>query len=126
MNETNMNPGTWDIKQRCYNFSLEMLKLVRTLPNDLVSRTTGGQLIRSATSVGANVIEAQAGSSKRDFANYLNIALKSANESKYWLNLLRDGGIGEGKSVETLEVEVKQLAKILGSSLVTINKQKNK
>ena len=115
-----------DIKKRSYKFSLDVIKLIRTLSNDYVSRTIGGQLLRSATSIGANVIEAQAGSSKKDFANYLNIALKSANESKYWLNLLKDSGIGKGELVKNLEEDVTQIAKILGSSLVTIKKQEQR
>jgi len=118
-----MDQGKNDIKQRSYTFSLDIIKLVRILPNDMVSRTIGGQLLRSATSIGANIIEAQAGSSKKDFTNYLNIALKSANESVYWLNLLRDSGIYKGESINNLEEDGKQLAKILGSSLVTLRKQ---
>jgi four helix bundle protein len=118
-----MDQGKNDIKQRTYTFSLDIIKLIRFLPNDMVSRTIGGQLLRSATSIGANIVEAQAGSSKKDFINYLNIALKSANESVYWLNLLRDSGIGKGESINVLVEDGTQLAKILGSSLVTLKKQ---
>jgi four helix bundle protein len=99
---------------------------LRTLPNDYVSRIILGQLLRSGTSIGANVMEAQAGSSKKDFANYLNIALKSANESKYWLNLMKDSGIGHKESLDILLEEVKQIANILGSSLITLKKQETK
>ena len=52
--------------------------------------TLVNQLLRSSTSIGANIIEAQAGRTKRDFTNFLTHALKSANETKYWLGLLRD------------------------------------
>lgn len=115
-----------DVKERSYAFSLEIIKLLRTLPNDYVSRIILGQLLRSGTSIGANVMEAQAGSSKKDFANYLNIALKSANESKYWLNLMKDSGIGHKESLDILLEEVKQIANILGSSLITLKKQETK
>jgi four helix bundle protein len=115
-----------DVKERSYAFSLEIIKLLRPLPNDYVSRIILGQLLRSGTSIGANVMEAQAGSSKKDFANYLNIALKSANESKYWLNLMKDSGIGHKESLDILLEEVKQIANILGSSLITLKKQETK
>lgn len=120
-----MEKGKSDIRKRSYAFSLDIVKLIKVLPNDMVSRTIGGQLLRSATSIGADIIEAQAGSSKKDFINYLNIALKSANESVYWLNLIKDSGIGERESINSLEEEGKQLAKILGSSLVTLRNKDN-
>ncbi|RLE07130.1 MAG: hypothetical protein DRJ06_06485 [Candidatus Aminicenantes bacterium] len=65
--------------------------------------------------MGANIIEAQAGSSKRDFKNFINHVLKSANETSYWLCLLRDGTEIEIKEVNDLLKEADELAKILVS-----------
>ncbi|OHA24317.1 MAG: hypothetical protein A3D50_02180, partial [Candidatus Taylorbacteria bacterium RIFCSPHIGHO2_02_FULL_44_12] len=70
--------------------------------------------------IGANIIEAQAGSSKKDFTNFFSHALKSANESKFWLGLLRDSGKADKQRAETLLQETKELANILGSSIVTL------
>ena len=66
------------------------------------SRIINDQLLRSATSIGANVIEAQAASSRKDYTNFFAYALKSANECKFWLGLLRDSGRGD-KDVSIVE-----------------------
>jgi four helix bundle protein len=83
-------------------------------------RVVAQQLLRSATSIGANIIEAQASSSRKEFTNFLNHSLKSANESKFWLALLRDSGKAKKDSVNALLAETKQLANILASSILTL------
>jgi four helix bundle protein len=83
-------------------------------------RVVAQQLLRSATSIGANIIEAQASSSRKEFTNFLNHSLKSANESKFWLALLRDSGKAKKDSVNALLAETKQLANILASSVLTL------
>lgn len=80
----------------------------------------GKQLLRSATSVGANIVEAQAGSSKRDFQNFINHALKSANETKYWLGLIKDTLNVKQPTVIELITEVNEISKILGASILTL------
>ena len=72
-----------ELKYRCYYFSIEIIKFIETLPNQKVFWIMSDQLLRCGTSIGANIIEAQAGSSKRDFIKFFEIALKSANETKY-------------------------------------------
>ena len=72
-----------ELKYRAYNFSIGIIKFVSALPNQKIYRVIVDQLLRSATSIGANVTEAQAASSKRDFIKFYEIALKSANETKY-------------------------------------------
>lgn len=85
----------------------------------------GDQLLRAATSIGANIVEAQAASSRRDFARFYEIALKSANETKYWLCLLRDSAIlGDTSEVEELLEEAIEISRILGSSLLTLKGKK--
>ena len=79
-----------EVKYRSYYFSIDIMKFSSTLPNEKIYWITVDQLLRSATSIGANIIEGRAASSKKDFVKYYEIALKSANESKYWLCLLRD------------------------------------
>jgi four helix bundle protein len=80
----------------------------------------GDQLIRSGSSVGANYVEAAAGSSKKDFTNSLTHSLKSANESKFWLALLRDTNRGDKKELDYLLNEIIEIAKIFGSSIKTL------
>ena len=85
----------------------------------------GDQLLRSATSVGANLIEAKSSSSKRDFIKFYEIALKSANETKYWLSLLKDSELTPAGNNQTVLNEVDEISKMIGSSLLTM-KGKNK
>ena len=80
------------------------------------------QLLRSGTSVIANYVEGLAGSSKRDFAKFINIALKSSNESKLWLSLLKDSNKSNVDETNMLIKEFDEISKILASSLITIRK----
>ena len=113
-----------DLKYRCYYFSIKIIKLLEKLPNEKIYWIITDQLLRSATSIGANIIEAQAGSSKRDFIKFFEIALKSANETKYWLGLLRDAT--KVKPVETDELlkEVGEISRILGASVLTLKNKR--
>jgi len=96
------------------------MKFLETLPKDYIAQTVGKQLLRSATSVGANIIEAKASSSKRDFANFYSHSLKSANESKFWLGLLQDSGKASREHITPLLDETSELSNILASSLLTM------
>jgi len=118
-----MDSSKADIKERSYSFALKIIKLVETLSNAPTPRVIGDQLLRSGTSIGANIIEAQAASSKRDFINFLNHALKSANETKFWLGLLRDSGKKDKEAIDPLLDETKQLANIIASSILTLKRE---
>lgn len=110
---------------RAFTFSRSVIALVDKFPNKRSAWIITDQLIRSATSIGANIIEAQAGSSKRDFINFLSHALKSANETKFWLSLAKDITPDNIEQIEILLKEVDELARILGSSIATL-KGRNK
>jgi four helix bundle protein len=118
----NFNPEfKMDIKKRTYLYALNIIRFIDQLnKNDLSVQVLARQLLRSGTSVGANVIEAQASSSKKEFTNFLNYSLKSAKESKFWLALLRDSGKAKRESVNPLLTESKELANILASSILTL------
>jgi four helix bundle protein len=77
------------------------------------------QLLRSATSVGANVEEANAGQSRKDFVARLAIARKEANEARYWLRLLGDAAILEADTVSRLIVDCEELIRMLTASVKT-------
>lgn len=110
-----------ELKKRIYKFILDLIRFIYTLPtNDPLCRVAIDQLIRCGTSIGANYIEAIAGSSRKDFTNFLTHALKSANESKFWLALLRDSGKGNKEEINRLLTELLEIAKILGSSVRTL------
>ena len=76
------------------------------------------QLIRSATSIGANVVEGRAGSSKKDWINFYVVGLKSANETKYWLCLIRDTMPINKRKVEELIKEADEISKIIASIII--------
>lgn len=113
-----------ELKYRCYYYSIEIIKFLETLPNKRVYWVISDQLLRSATSIGANIVEAKASSSKRDFIKFFEIALKSANETKYWLCLLRDATEAEKDKINRLLKEVEEISNMLGSSLLTMKNKK--
>ena len=112
-----------DLKLRCYKFSLEIIALTDTLPNKRSSWIITDQLIRSATSIGANLIEARASSSRLEFKKFYEIALKSSNETKYWLCLLRDTKLVKAQEIDKLLAEATEISNMLASGVL---KLKNK
>src|SRR3989338_5404776 len=82
--------GKGSLQGRCYQFSLNVIALIDKLPNKRSAWVIGDQLIRSATSIGANIVEARASSSRLEFKKVYEISLKSANETIYWLSLLKE------------------------------------
>jgi len=113
-----------ELKYRCYYFSIKVIKFFETLPEKKVYWVISDQLLRSATSIGANIVEAKASSSKRDFIKFYEIALKSANETEYWLGLLKDATQADKNKTNQLLVEVEEISKMLGSSLLTLKNKK--
>lgn len=109
-----------EFKVRIYKFILKLIKIVDSLPKETSSEIFAKQILRSGTSIGANHIEAQAASSKKDFINFFHHALKSANETKFWLAILRDSGKIKEIEAEALLREATEIANILGASLLTM------
>ena len=124
MQNQSSKPKT-ELKRRAYQYSIKMIEFLDTLPKDTSTQVITKQLLKSATSIGANVVEAKASSSKKDFTNFFAHSLKSANESLYWLGLLRDAKKIKDAQLEHLLNETKELANILGSSILTL-KGKNR
>jgi four helix bundle protein len=111
---------TQQFKKRLYDFTLRLVEFLDKLPNDNVSKRIGDQLLRSSTSIIGNYIEGQAASSKRDYTKYFNIALKSANESKLWVALLRDSKRATDKDTKWFLGELNEIANIFAASLLTL------
>ena len=76
------------IKDKSFKFAIEIVQLYKCLTEEKKEYVLSKQMLRSGTSIGANVIEAQQAQSKRDFLMKMNIALKECSETKYWLELL--------------------------------------
>lgn len=114
--------GNLDIKVRCYSFSLRVLKFISVNEVDRKFKPIIDQLLRSSTSIGANIIEAKSSSSKREFIKYYEIALKSANETKYWICLFRDG-IKSSSEIKSLLNEADEISKIIAASIIKLKKK---
>jgi four helix bundle protein len=114
-----------DIRERTFDFSLGIIRLCQQLEGQPgVARTLSWQLLRSGTSIGANVEEAQAGQSKLDFISKNAIALKEARETIYWLRLLTASKIISSQRLSGLQSEAEELARIIGAIIVTAKKRK--
>ncbi len=113
-----------DFKKRTYKWVLELIKQLERLPKDMTSDVISRQLIRSATSVVANYIEASAASSRKDFINFFTYSLKSANESKLWITLIIDTKKGSMQEFTSLLNELEEISKILAKSILTLKNRK--
>ena len=119
-----------DLRQRTKQFALRAMKLVAALPETAIGRTIGNQLVRSATSVGANYRAACRGRSKPEFVAKLGIVVEEADECGYWLELIIDGELLRRDLVEPLLNEANELTAIMVASHKTaqssIENQKSK
>ncbi len=116
--------GPGDFKKRLYNLTLKLIEMIDRLPCDSVAKRMGDQLLRSGTSVIANYVEARAASSRKDYTNFFTIALKSANESKLWISLLRDSGRLSEVDSEEIARELEEISNILAASIITLKSKK--
>jgi len=102
------------VLEKSFYFSARILKLYRfLLKQDRSLEPILKQILRSGTSIGANITEAQNAPSTKDFINKLNISLKEARESEYWLNLFKASDIINEKSFKSLQQDCKELIKLL-------------
>jgi len=109
-----------EFRQRVYKFALDVIGFIEQLPKEQTTRIISEQLLRSATSIGANVVEAQGAASRKDYTNFFTYALKSANETKFWLGLLQDSGKAEREATDKLLKETTEIANILAASILTL------
>lgn len=107
------------LKSKSYKFSLRIIKLFQYLSNEKKEFVLSKQILRSGTSIGANIEEGVQGESKNDFIHKLSIANKEAFETHYWLRLLRDDEILERKIAESLLADCDEIQKLLVSSIKT-------
>ena len=82
-----------DLCERTFKFGVRITKMVRRMPRDVAGQVIGRQVLRSGTSVGANTEEADAAESTEDFLHKLKIALKEAQETRFWLRNIREAGL---------------------------------
>ena len=101
------------IEEKSYMFAVRIVKLCGILESEKKQYVLSKQLMRSGTSIGANVTEAQQAQSKKDFVAKMNIALKEAAETKYWLRLLHDTGFLSDKEYDSIFNDSVEIEKII-------------
>jgi len=112
-----------DLLDRTFNFGVNCIKFLRNLPNYPEYKIIRFQICKSATSLGANYEESQAGSSLKDFRNKIRISLRETRETNYWLRIIKSLNDFESSQLDALLKESFELKNIFGSIL---NKTKDK
>ncbi|MDG5816460.1 four helix bundle protein [Chitinispirillales bacterium ANBcel5] len=107
------------VKAKSFAFALRIVKLNRYLQEEKREFVLSKQLLRSGTAVGALVREAEQAESKADFTHKLAIALKEANETDYWIDLLHQSEIIDQKSFDSIKPNIVELIKLLTSIIKT-------
>ena len=112
---------------RCIRFTVDIVKLCRELRKDSLFWSICDQIIRSSASIGANVVEAKSASSKLEYKKFFEIALKSGNETIYWLLVVKSVNSNDNlkSGIIRLYNEALEISKIIGSSVLTLKGKKN-
>jgi four helix bundle protein len=110
---------TREVSERLLGYGVRAIRVVESLPRNLVGRRIGDQLLRSSISVGANYEEAQGAESREDFVHKLQIALKEVRESNYWLRLLAKAEIIPSNRLSAILDESNQLRAMLSKAVAT-------
>jgi four helix bundle protein len=110
---------TREVSERLLDYGVRAIRVVESLPRNLVGRRIGDQLLRSSISVGANYEEAQGAESREDFVHKLQIALKEVRESNYWLRLLAKAEIVPSNRLSAILDESNQLRAMLSKAVAT-------
>lgn len=103
------------IQQKSFDFALKVVRVTRYLESEQKEYVLSKQLLRSGTAIGALVCEAEHAESKKDFIHKMSISLKEANETGYWLRLLRESGLLLNFDVGDINDEIGQIIKLLAS-----------
>jgi len=114
-----------DLPERCFFFSIKVIKLLKPLNFFGLFQSLITQFLKAATSVGANITESKFSVSRKEFCRYYEIALKSGNEAKYWLRLLIQTHYDiNKKTADNILSELTELTAIIAASIKTMRKKK--
>lgn len=111
-----------DIRVRTKKFAVRIVKLIQELKTNNVDYPLRDQLLRSGTSIGANVREAKASSSKKELIRFYEIALRSANESDYWIDVIKEGYNISGDLIVNDKKELEEISKVLATIIINLKK----
>ena len=110
------------LEKKSINFAVRIVKFYKFLCEEKKEYILSKQVLRSGTSIGANIRESRNAQSKADFINKLNVALKEADETQYWFEVMEKSEIINSEQVESLNKDLSELIAILVSSLKTLKK----
>jgi len=108
------------IQEKSYDFAVKIVKLYKRLSQEKKEFVLSKQLLRSGTSIGANIEEAIGGQSRKDFYAKLTIAYKEARETHYWIRLLKDTSFLSEEEAQPFLNDIEEILKIIGSIQKTI------
>ncbi len=108
------------VQKKSYDFVLRIVQLNQLIIEDSKEYVLAKQIIKSGTSIGANIEEAIGAQSRKDFKAKLSISYKETRETHYWLRLLRDSKIIENQLSQSLIKDCEELLKIIGSIIKTL------
>lgn len=108
------------IQIKSYNFALRIINLYKYLTQQKSEFVISKQILRSGTSIGANIEEAIGAQSKKDFIAKLSISYKEARETRYWINILRDSNYIEIRAADSILNDCEEICKIIGKIQKTI------
>ena len=116
--------SSFDLKARTKKFAVTVVNLVKTFPEKKVYWIIGDQVLRAATSVGANYRAACRSKSKNDFSYKINIVLEEADETCFWLELLEEAELVDPKIIKPIWKEANELTAIFSKALITAKSSK--
>lgn len=112
------------LQQKSFAFAVRIYKLSRFLVDVKKENVLSKQLLRSGTSIGANIEEAAGGQTDKDFFAKINISYKEARETLYWLKLIKECDLIDQKQAESIMPDCEELLKLLGSAIRTMKQRK--
>jgi four helix bundle protein len=112
----------YDLEERTSNFGIEVIRFCKCLNQDSINKPIINQIVRSSTSIGANYMEANAASSKKDFKNKIHICKKETQETKHWIRMLAECEPTKKEKLTNLWKECQELTLIFGK---IVSKLKN-
>jgi four helix bundle protein len=115
----------YDLEERTAKLGESVIMFCRTLEQNVITKPLINQLIRSSTSIGANYMEANGASSKRDFKNIIYICKKESQETKHWLRMLKSCFPDRVLNINDIWEETQELTLIFQKIISTMNKSKN-
>ena len=116
--------SNYNLEERTAKFSGEIISFVKSVEKNIINNPLISQLVRAATSIGANYCEANGASSKKDFKNKIYICKKEARETKYWLQIIAEANPKQKEKCRKLWQEAQELTLIFSKIILTIDSKK--